>query len=331
MQNITDISKVSAEEVTSFLSEFLPASEEYGKLCEAMNYSVLNGGKRLRAIMLLEAFDMFSRDKAVKQMLAVPFAAALEFVHAYSLVHDDLPEMDNDVLRRGKPTTHVAYGHAMGTLTGDALLNYAFETIANIFDKIENSLSDKEKLTYYPRILKASKVFAEKAGYSGMIGGQVLDTSTPYNSTEDYTAFFPEADSCIETTECDINKVKYCLRIYELKTSQLIETALMCGGILAGADSVQTEHLELAGKYLGLAFQIQDDVLDITSTSEITGKSTGIDSKNSKSTVAGLIGLEASGKLIEKYTESAVNNLLSASENSAVLKELFDSLINRKK
>ncbi len=327
---IKDKLLLEQQNVNSFLSNYIPKDTQYGRICEAMEYSVLNGGKRLRAIMLLKAFDMFCEDEELKKMLAEPFAAALEFIHAYSLVHDDLPAMDNDVLRRGKPTTHVAFGHAMGVLTGDALLNYAYETVSDIITEIEKS-EDSSLVNLYSRnVLRAFQVLASKPGYSGMIGGQVLDTCVSYSSENDYSTLFPEADSLIHNSGADAGRVKYFLRIYELKTSQLIETALMCGAILGNADESSVRLMEEAGKSLGLAFQIEDDILDMTSDIETLGKSVNIDERNSKTTIARQLGIEKARELVEFYTDRAVSSLQGIGKDCSFLKELFESLVYRK-
>lgn len=321
------LNKVS--EVNSILSDKLPKSDDFGRLCEAMEYSVLNGGKRLRAIMLLEAFSMFDQNKSDRHILAEPFAAAIEMIHAYSLVHDDLPAMDNDVLRRGKPTTHVAFGHAMGVLTGDALLNYAYEIASDIINDVENYFDASRVNGISHAVLKALNVLATKPGYSGMIGGQVLDTCIG-SPDGDYSSMFPEIDSILLETDADLNRVKYYLRIYELKTSQLIETALMCGSILGGADEAAVKLMENAGLALGLAFQIEDDILDMTSDVETLGKSVNIDERNNKTTVARQLGLKKAEKLVEFYTDLAVNALKDTGCECSFLSELFVSLINRK-
>ncbi|MBO4783043.1 MAG: polyprenyl synthetase family protein, partial [Lachnospiraceae bacterium] len=168
-----NILKSKIEYINDILDKNLPAANEpYGKECEAMRYSVLNGGKRLRAIMLMESFGMFCKDKSVSDRVLPAFITAIESMHGASLVHDDLPAMDNDILRRGKPTTHVAYGHAMGVLAGDALFNYPYEITAMLSDSIDTLEADMAL-----RILRAIKVLAVNVGYSGMMGGQVLDTT----------------------------------------------------------------------------------------------------------------------------------------------------------
>lgn len=324
-----NVLKTKLEYVNKILADTLPESTLYGRICEAMNYSVLNGGKRLRAIMLLESFKMFNPDYQEEAFLAEPFAAAIEFIHAYSLVHDDLPAMDNDVLRRGKPTTHIEFGHAMGVLTGDALLNYAYETVSRVVLSLD-SIADSSRYPEYCRcLLKAINVISTKPGYSGMIGGQVLDTCVEYDQNSDYSKLFTEADRFIEGTGADSSRVKYFLRIYELKTSQLIETALMCGALLAGASDKEVGLMEKAGLMLGLAFQIEDDILDMTSNPETLGKSVNIDERNNKSTVARQMGIEASRKLVAFYTEQAVQCLKDTGRQADFLSELFVSLIYR--
>lgn len=313
--------------IEALLDKYVPKAPEYGRICESMRYSVLNGGKRLRAIMLIKSFEMFGGSERQRDTLCAPFAAALECIHAYSLVHDDLPAMDNDVLRRGKPTTHVEFGHAMGILAGDALLSYAFEIITS-FDYSE-AASEIGYDRLNSLLVKCINILSSKAGYNGMIGGQVLDTCTVYLPELDYTAHFPEIESIIQGIECDINLLKYTLRIYELKTSQLIEIALMTGAVLAGAAN-SVNLMEEAGRALGLAFQIQDDILDLTSDTETLGKSVNIDERNQKKTIARQIGIENSQKLVKMYTELAVSCLEKSSANNEFLSALFKSLIYRR-
>jgi len=319
----SDLIKTKTEQVNNIIKETLAEDKTYGKICEAMGYSVLNGGKRLRAIMLLESFRMFSDDKETEKSIVWPFVAAIEFIHAYSLVHDDLPAMDNDVLRRGKPTTHIAYGHAMGVLTGDALLNFAFETIGKT---VENETLYRSELGF--RVMKAFNVLAGKAGYSGMIGGQVLDTTEKFSADKDIKGF--EELDVLDLTEEESARIKYSLFIYELKTSCLIEAALMCGAILGGASPEDIRHLEESGKNLGLAFQIEDDILDMTSNAETLGKSVNIDEKNGKDTVARILGLAKAGELVKIYTSMAVNGLQAVNRENNFLLKLFESLIFRK-
>ncbi|MCR4993236.1 MAG: polyprenyl synthetase family protein [Lachnospiraceae bacterium] len=314
--------KSKIEYINDILDKKLPKNEEsYGKICEAMRYSVLNGGKRLRAIMLLEAFRMFADDRKMEEKLVYPFITAIECIHGYSLVHDDLPAMDNDVLRRGKPTTHVAYGHAMGVLAGDALLNYAFELISGI--NLETS-----DAKYASNVLKAINTMSVKAGYSGMIGGQVLDTTEKYTKDIKINGF--DELNTVSSDINDIEKLKYVLRIYELKTSQLFEAALMSGAILGGATESEVKALETAGYALGIAFQIEDDILDLTSDAATLGKSVNIDEKNDKDTVARLYGIEKAQALVELYTLRAIESLKATGRDAGFLCELFESLVYRR-
>ena len=225
-------------DIELILKKYLPEQEGYQKvIMEAMEYSVMAGGKRLRPMLMQETFRMFGGEGE----LVEPFMAAIEMIHTYSLVHDDLPAMDNDDYRRGRKTTHVVYGEAMGILAGDALLNYAFETAAKAF-----VLYPEKSLV----IGKALQVLAKKAGIYGMIGGQVVDVENVGNAIAKEVLDF----------------------IYELKTSALIESAMMIGAILAGAGEKDIKDVERIAKNVGIAFQIQDDFLDDTSTAEVLGK-----------------------------------------------------------
>ena len=236
------------EHINNVLEKFLPAEEGQQRIIfEAMNYSVRAGGKRLRPILMEETYPMFGGSSAVIE----PFMAAIEMIHTYSLVHDDLPAMDNDEYRRGKKTTHAVYGEAMGILAGDALLNLAYETAAKAFGM---EVVDA-------RVARAFAVLAKKAGVYGMVGGQVVDVESE------------KSDDCPITRE----KLDF---IYRLKTGALIESSMMIGAILAGASSDEVSRVEQIAVKLGLAFQIQDDVLDVTSTLEVLGKPVGSDEKN---------------------------------------------------
>ena len=251
-----------AEEV---LKGFCPKQEGFAStLAEAMNYSLMAGGKRLRPVMMLESFRIFAGEDAAADTL-YPFMAAMEMIHTYSLVHDDLPAMDNDELRRGRKTTHVVYGPGMATLAGDGLLNLAFETA------IAGAVKGKELVAYdgetSDRYLAALSVLGRKAGISGMVGGQCADVvseNSPYESDE---------------------KAKEALAyIDENKTGALIESSLMIGAILGGASSEDVSRMEKAGSCVGIAFQIQDDILDIEGNEEELGKPVGSDERNNKST-----------------------------------------------
>lgn len=284
------------EYVNTVLKEFYPEEQGHQKVIfEAMNYSIEAGGKRLRPMFMMETaklFEGFSDD--VK-----PFMAAMEMIHTYSLVHDDLPAMDNDDYRRGKLTTHKKYGHAMGILAGDGLLNLAFETAADAVCRC----NDKA------RAGKALQILAKKAGSYGMIGGQVVDVElTGKAPTKEQLDF-----------------------IYEKKTSALIEASFMIGGILAGATEEEAELLEKAARAIGMAFQIQDDILDVTGTSEVLGKPVLSDEKNDKTTYVTLYGVDGATEYVKRYTDEAINILSGIGKENIFLNKLIVSLINREK
>ena len=287
------------EHINDVLEKFLPAEEGQQRIIfEAMNYSVRAGGKRLRPILMEETYHMFGGSSAVIE----PFMAAIEMIHTYSLVHDDLPAMDNDEYRRGKKTTHAVYGEAMGILAGDALLNLAYETAAKAFDM---EMADA-------RVARAFTVLAKKAGVYGMVGGQVVDVESE------------KSDDCPITRE----KLDF---IYRLKTGALIESSMMIGAILAGASSDEVSRVEQIAAKLGLAFQIQDDVLDVTSTLEVLGKPVGSDEKNNKATYVTFEGLDKAVSDVERISKEAEEQLDDLGYDDAFLKELFEYLIHREK
>ncbi len=287
------------EHINDVLEKFLPAEEGQQRIIfEAMNYSVRAGGKRLRPILMEETYHMFGGSSAVIE----PFMAAIEMIHTYSLVHDDLPAMDNDEYRRGKKTTHAVYGEAMGILAGDALLNLAYETAAKAFDM---EVADA-------RVARAFTVLAKKAGVYGMVGGQVVDVESE------------KSDDCSITRE----KLDF---IYRLKTGALIESSMMIGAILAGTSSDEVSRVEQIAAKLGLAFQIQDDVLDVTSTLEVLGKPVGSDEKNNKATYVTFEGLDKAVSDVERISKEAEEQLDDLGYDDAFLKELFEYLIHREK
>lgn len=288
-----------AEHINSVLEKFLPAEEGQQRIIfEAMNYSVRAGGKRLRPMLMEETYHMFGGSSAVIE----PFMAAIEMIHTYSLVHDDLPAMDNDEYRRGKKTTHAVYGEAMGILAGDALLNLAYETASKAFGM---EVADA-------RVARAFAVLAKKAGVYGMVGGQVVDVESE------------KSDDCPITRE----KLDF---IYRLKTGALIESSMMIGAILAGASSDEISRVEQIAAKLGLAFQIQDDVLDVTSTLEVLGKPVGSDEKNNKATYVTFEGLDKAVSDVERISKEAEKLLDDLGYDDAFLKELFEYLIHREK
>lgn len=287
------------EHINNVLEKFLPVEEGQQRIIfEAMNYSVRAGGKRLRPILMEETYHMFGGSSAVIE----PFMAAIEMIHTYSLVHDDLPAMDNDEYRRGKKTTHAVYGEAMGILAGDALLNLAYETAAKAFDM---EVADT-------RVARAFAVLAKKAGVYGMVGGQGVDVESE------------KSDDCSITRE----KLDF---IYRLKTGALIESSMMIGAILAGASSDEVSRVEQIAAKLGLAFQIQDDVLDVTSTLEVLGKPVGSDEKNNKATYVTFEGLDKAVSDVERISKEAEEQLDDLGYDDAFLKELFEYLIHREK
>ena len=287
------------EEVEQVIQSFLPEETGYQKtVLEAMNYSVLAGGKRLRPMLMEETYKLFGGNGKIVE----PFMAAMEMIHTYSLVHDDLPAMDNDEYRRGRKTTHVVYGEGMAILAGDGLLNYAFETALKAFDM--------EPVN--PRIGKALQVLAKKAGVYGMIGGQTAD---------------------IEAENMDQSKVSndLLLFIHENKTAALIQSSMMIGAILAGACKEDIKAMEKIAYNVGIAFQIQDDILDITSSLEVLGKMTGSDEKNNKVTYVTLNGMEKSKEDVEKLSKEALVLLNSFENKNEFLNQLIEELITREK
>lgn len=295
-----DISQQIAERVehlNEILCEYLPKEEGFQKtIFEAMNYSIMAGGKRLRPMLMEETFKMFGgTSKVIK-----PFMAAIEMIHTYSLVHDDLPAMDNDEYRRGKKTTHAVYGEAMGILAGDALLNYAYETAIKAFE-IEPQNTN---------IGKALAVLSRKAGVYGMVGGQVVDVENEKNHK-----------MVVSRGELDF--------IYALKTGALIESSMMIGAILGGATEDELMLVQKSATKLGLAFQIQDDILDVTSTLEKLGKPIGSDEKNHKVTYVTFEGIDKSKKDVELFSEEACRCLASLRRDDEFLQQLFRYLINR--
>ena len=286
-------------EVEAVIQKFLPEEKGYQQtVLEAMNYSVLAGGKRLRPMLMEETYRLFGG----KSEIIEPFMAAIEMIHTYSLVHDDLPSMDNDEYRRGRKTTHVVYGEGMAILAGDGLLNYAFETALKAFDKEPAN----------PAIGRAMQVLAKKAGVYGMIGGQTAD---------------------IEAEDMDQSKVtnELLLYIHKNKTAALIQSSMMIGAILAGATEEVVKAVEKIAYNVGIAFQIQDDILDITSSLEVLGKMTGSDEKNNKVTYVTLNGMDKSKEDVEKLSKEAINLLDSFENKNEFLNQLIEELITRKK
>ena len=274
------------------LNELLPESgERYSSAVNAMRYSLLSGGKRIRPILLLEFYSLFGG----RAESALNFAAAIEMIHTYSLIHDDLPCMDNDDMRRGRPSCHKAFGYDTALLAGDALLTHAFFAAANAVDIPPE------------RVSRAISVLAQKAGIYGMVGGQVMDLDFEKNGAngEELTA------------------------MYIKKTSCLLEAAAMCGAVLAGADEKTVKKTEEYAENLGLAFQITDDILDCTADEKTLGKPIGSDEKNGKTTFVTLLGLDGAKQRAALLTKKAEDILNGFSGDTSYLKELTEYLLNR--
>ena len=297
--NFQDELKNRTKEIEAVLKSFLPEEKGFAKtMAQAMNYSVLAGGKRLRPMLILETCRMFGG----REELAYPFMAAMEMIHTHSLVHDDLPALDNDDYRRGRLTTHKVYGEAMGVLSGVSLLNYAYEVMFTAFDKAKNTGEQA-------KVIQALKVMAHKTGIYGMPGGQSVDV---------------ENDGKPVTKEM----LDY---IYENKTSALIEGSMMTGAILGGASQEEVNAVEKAARNIGLAFQIQDDILDVTSTAEELGKPIHSDEKNHKTTYVTLMGIEAASQQVAELSEEAVKLLEGMNKKNEFLFTLVKELVGRRK
>lgn len=276
---------------------YLPKEEGYqATIYKAMNYSMLGGGKRLRPMFMYEFFKLFGGSK---ESLIRPFMAAIEMVHTYSLIHDDLPAMDDDDYRRGRLTCHKVYGEDMAILAGDGLLNKAFETAFLAFDSGEDAM----------KIGKALKIFGEKTGTEGMVGGQVVDVETCGKGL-------------------DIPMITF---IHEKKTCALLELSMMVGACLAGADDKELEKVEQIGRKVGLAFQIQDDILDIIGDEALLGKPVHSDEKNEKVTYATAVGLEKAKEEVASLSKEAITMLETIPGEKEFVKQLILSLIDREK
>ncbi len=291
-------------EIEELLKEHLPPAEGCQRIVmEAMNYSLMAGGKRLRPILMLETFHFF---KGQDLSLLKPFLAAIEMIHTYSLVHDDLPAMDNDEYRRGRKTTHVVYGEAMAILAGDGLLNYAFETSGKAFDIISR-MDEKEKISAYEKTTKALQILSAKAGIYGMIGGQIID---------------------MEECEDKASKERIDLT-YQLKTGALIEASMMIGAVIAGALPEEISKIEKIAGAIGLAFQIKDDILDITSTPEVLGKPVHSDEKNDKATYISIMNIESASKEVALISNKAIEEYKTLPYRNEFLESLIIKLISR--
>jgi len=289
-----DVLKEKINYIETLLNEYMPKEEGYQQtVIQAMNYSLKAGGKRLRPILTLESCKIVGG----KESDAIPFAVAIEMIHTYSLIHDDLPALDNDDLRRGKPTNHKVFGEAMATLAGDALLNYAFEVMLS-------SSTDKKDSNKY---LKAINEIAKHAGIYGMIGGQVVDVES-------------------ENKIIDKDKLDF---IHLNKTAAMIIGCMRAGAIIGGANEEELEKVTKYGKNIGLSFQIVDDILDITGDEAKLGKPIGSDIENHKSTYPSLLGLEKSRQIARQLIEEGKSSIDGLSSEIDFLNQLGDYIISR--
>ena len=300
MNNIDSKSFINecALKVDSFLDKYLVIEDSYSsKLIESMRYSLFAGGKRIRASLLISSYSLFSDNIDI----VIPFAAAVEMVHTYSLIHDDLPAMDDDDLRRGKPTNHKVYGEALAILSGDALVTKAFELIND--RRISPSISDTVRVDI-------STSLSVSSGDKGMIAGQVADILYGENSTPDKSL------------------LQY---IHMNKSTELIKASILIGARLANADDEECKLLSSYGNSIGLAFQIQDDILDITSSKEVLGKTTGKDVVQSKLTYPSLFGLDESKRILSELLTKAKSDISFFGDRAKVLNGISEYIIYRDK
>jgi geranylgeranyl diphosphate synthase type II len=294
LTNFDSQMKKRVTEIKSIIQSYLPEEKGFQRtLLEAVDYSMLVGGKKLRPLLMQQTYVMFGGSSAVIQ----PFMAAIEMIHTHSLIHDDLPAMDNDEYRRGKKTTHVVYGEAMAILAGDALLNLAYETASRAFDMEPEN----------PGIGRAFQILSGKTGYDGMIGGQSVDVEYVNQPLTQEQLYF----------------------IYRLKTGALIEASMMIGAVLAGASEAEIEKVQQIARNVGLAFQIQDDILDVIGEQETLGKPVNSDEKNNKTTYVTVKGLEKAQEDVAAYSEEAIKILDELSCDNEFLRELILNLIHR--
>ncbi len=293
MNSITD--RIS--EIENIIYSYLPEEVGYqSTVLKAMNYTMKAGGKRIRPMLMEETYKLFGGSD---RKIIEPFMAAIEMIHTYSLIHDDLPALDNDDYRRGRKTAHVVYGEAMAILAGDGLLNYAFEVASKAFVNNEGDA----------KVARAFMVLTRKPGIYGMIGGQVTD---------------------IELTGTTINneQVEY---IYNNKTGALIEAAMMIGALLAGASSDEVKVIEQIANDIGMAFQIQDDILDIVGDEKALGKPIHSDEDNNKMTYATIHGIDKAKSDVELISKRAIDNMDNLPYKNEFLRDMILYLISREK
>ena len=294
--NFNDELQARTAEANEVIKEYLPRSRGFStELADAMSYALMGGGKRIRPVLMKAVFDLFEGEGWIVE----PFMAAIEMIHTHSLVHDDLPAIDNDDYRRGRLTTHKVYGENMGVLAGDALLNYAYETMLQAFGLTE----DHEK------VWRTMRVIASKTGLNGMLGGQCVDVRTDGR---------PKSDKMLEY-------------IYQNKTSALIEASMMAGAMLAGADKSSVTLMEKAGRMIGLAFQIRDDILDVIGDEKKLGKPIHSDERNHKITYVTIHGVEASMLEVLRFTREASVLITSLGGDDEFILSLIQYMISRDK
>lgn len=286
--------KTKKQAVDQALAEYLPEKGFPQRLHDAMRYSLFAGGKRIRPVMTIAAAELCGSTEE----MAMPVACALELIHTYSLIHDDLPAMDDDDLRRGQPTNHKVFGEAMAILAGDTLMTYAYHLMAREYRK---------KGLAADRVVRLIEELGEATGAMGMAGGQVLDLEA-----EARTITFEELK-----------------QVHALKTGALIRVAFRSGAIVAGADAALLEKMSAYAEHLGLVFQIIDDILDVTATTEVLGKPIGSDIKNGKTTYVSLYGLEKARKMAIAEADKAATLIVSFGDKGNILQELVRYFLNR--
>ena len=278
------------------LESLLKTSDKPDRILEAMTYSLMAEGKRIRPVLCVAAAEAAGGNPED----AVPAACALEMVHTYSLIHDDLPAMDDDALRRGKPTCHMAFDEATAILTGDALLTLAFQTLASI------ELSNAEQAAKWLRVIR---LISYAAGYCGMIQGQMLDITS-------------------EGRQLTLAELK---SLHRLKTGALIEASISSGAVLGGLNSNKISMLESYAHNIGLAFQVTDDILNVEGDPEIMGKAVGTDKLRNKNTYPSLLGLKKSKDFAGKLVENALQALESFDQKAEPLRAIAKYIVERKK
>ncbi len=290
-------------QIEKILKEYMPPEAGYQKtVMQAMNYSLMAGGKRLRPMLMQETFILF---RGSNPAILEPFMAAIEMIHTYSLVHDDLPAMDDDEYRRGRKTTHIVFGEATAILAGDGLLNYAFETAVKAFGEIKSE--GTKETEEFKRVARAIEILSGKAGIYGMLGGQVVD---------------------VEEYQGNIDKDRLDF-IYHLKTGALIEASMMIGAVLAGANEDEMGKIEEIASGIGLAFQIKDDILDVTASAETLGKPVHSDEKNEKTTYVNIMDVDHAGNEVVQISGKALRLFEELPYQNDYLKELITRLITR--